>query len=196
MSPIASRWSVAAALMLAGCAVDTSPATAPSAPAEASRAAPAVPAPKPAPKPAPPPVAAVPAKPAAASPAKPRPPASVAAQAKPQPPAPAKAPAQAAAAPLDLKTLEQRLKETNAIGVLTKLSLKNQVDDLIAKFRAYHQGARPPTLPELKPAFQLLLMKVLTLLQDHDPGLARDIDASRDAIWNVLTDPRQLAQFS
>jgi hypothetical protein len=36
--------------------------------------------------------------------------------------------------------LEQRLKSTNAIGVLTKLTLKNQVDDLLDKFRAYYQG--------------------------------------------------------
>ena len=110
-------------------------------------------------------------------------------------PAPAKAPA-AAAAPLDLRTLEQRLKDTAAIGVLTKLSLKNQVDDLVARFKTYHAGARPPTLTELKPSFDLLLMKVLSLLQDKDSALARDINASRDAIWGVLTDKQKLAEFS
>jgi len=110
-------------------------------------------------------------------------------------PAPAKAPA-AAAAPLDLRTLEQRLKDTAAIGVLTKLSLKNQVDDLVARFKTYHAGARPPTLTELKPSFDLLLMKVLSLLQDKDSALARDINASRDAIWGVLTDKQKLAEIS
>jgi len=110
-------------------------------------------------------------------------------------PAPAKAPA-AAAAPLDLRTLEQRLKDTAAIGVLTKLSLKNQVDDLVARFKTYHAGARPPTLAELKPSFDLLLMKVLSLLQDKDSALARDINASRDAIWGVLTDKQKLAEIS
>ena len=155
--------------MLAACATGTSPPSAPTPPAEASRAA---------------------------APAKAQPPKPAKAPAKAPTQAPAKAPAQAAPAPLDLKTLEQRLKETSAIGILTKLSLKNQVDDLIAKFRAYHEGVRPPTLPELRPAYQLLLMKVLSLLQDHDPALARDIDASRDAIWGVLTDPRKLAQFN
>jgi hypothetical protein len=109
------------------------------------------------------------------------------------PPAPAKPPA---TAPLDLKSLEERLKGTNAIGVLTKLSLKNQVDDLIGEFRAYHQGTRPPTLSQLRPAFELLLMKVLSLLQDRDPALAHDVSASRDAIWAVLADPQKLAQFS
>ncbi|HEX3062627.1 MAG TPA: hypothetical protein VHP55_08135 [Usitatibacter sp.] len=155
--------------------------------------APATP-PAPAPKAAPEPKAAPP-KPAPAhetpkpAPAKPAP-------AKPAPAtAPAKAPA-AAAPPLDLRTLEERLKDTSAIGVLTKLSLKNQVDDLIAKFKTYHAGARPPTLTELKPSFDLLLMKVLSLLQDKDSALARDINASRDAIWGVLTDKQKLAEFS
>ena len=110
--------------------------------------------------------------------------------------APAAAPAPAAKpAPLDLKTLEQRLKESDAIGVMTKLSLKNQVDDLVGKFRAYHGGERPPTLPQLRPAFELLLMKVLSLLQDKDPRLAHDIDASREAIWGVLSDRARFAQF-
>jgi len=118
---------------------------------------------------------------------------------EPTKPAPAKPvpPKVAAAAPaLDLRTLEQRLKDTSAIGVLTKLSLKNQVDDLVGKFKTYHAGARPPTLAELKPSFDLLLMKVLSLLQDKDAALAREIDASRDAIWGVLTDKQKLAEFS
>ena len=132
----------------------------------------------------------------AAPPPKATPPkASGPAPAKASAPAPAKAPA-VAAAPLDLRTLEQRLKDTAAIGVLTKLSLKNQVDDLVSRFKTYHAGARPPTLAELKPSFDLLLMKVLSLLQDKDSALARDINASRDAIWGVLTDKQKLAQFS
>jgi hypothetical protein len=45
-----------------------------------------------------------------------------------------------AAAPLDLKSLETRLKETEAIGVFTKLALKNQIDDLLDRFRAFYQG--------------------------------------------------------
>src|SRR5262249_7854586 len=44
-------------------------------------------------------------------------------------------PATPAAATLDLRSLEQRLRDTTAIGVFTKLSLKNQVDDLLREFR-------------------------------------------------------------
>ena len=108
-------------------------------------------------------------------------------------------PAPAAASPpaptLDLKTLEQRLRATEAIGVMTKLSLKNQVDDLIARFRQFHAGHRPPGLADLRPAFELLLMKVLSLLQDSDRALANDINASREALWAVLSDRDKLAQY-
>lgn len=121
------------------------------------------------PSPSRPKVAVPSAKPAAATPAKPT---------------------------LDLKGLEERLKETDAIGLMTKLSLKNQVDDLVARFKAFHAGSRPPTLEQLRPSYELLLMKVLSLLQDKDPKLAGDVHASRDAIWSVLADPNKLSQYS
>ena len=166
------------AVLAAACAGPTVPPTVPEKVVTAPATAPA-PEPKAAPEPktkATPKRAPEPAKPATAKPAPPK---------------------VAASAPaLDLKTLEQRLKDTSAIGVLTKLSLKNQVDDLVGKFKTYHAGARPPTLTELRPSFDLLLMKVLSLLQDKDAALAREINASRDAIWGVLTDKQKLAEFS
>ena len=97
--------------------------------------------------------------------------------------------ARPAAARLDLKTLGVRLRETKAIGVLTKLSLKNQVDDLLEKFRAYHRRQGTATLTELRRNYDMLVLKVLSLLQDSDPTLARDIVKSRAAIWDILADP-------
>jgi hypothetical protein len=109
-------------------------------------------------------------------------------------PVPAPATPQPAAAPLDLKSLEVRLRQTKAIGVLTKLSLKNQVDDLLVKFRAYHKRQGTATLAELRRNYDLLLLKVLSLLQDGDPPLARDIVKSRAAIWSILADPRKFTE--
>jgi len=94
---------------------------------------------------------------------------------------------------LDVKSLEDKLKETKAIGVFTKLSLKNQVDDLLDRFRAFHHGQRPPTLAELRQPYDLLLMKVLSLLQDDDAPLAHEISASREALWGILSDPAKFA---
>lgn len=91
--------------------------------------------------------------------------------------------------PLDLKLLETRLKETKAIGVFTKLSLKNQIDDLLDRFRAYYQGRLKISLAELRRAFDMLVLKTLALLQDADPPLAGAIAASRESIWSILSDP-------
>lgn len=97
------------------------------------------------------------------------------------------------AAALDLEALETRLRETRAIGLFTKLSLRNQVDDLLEEFRRFHQGQGSGPLARLYERFDLLLMKVLSLLQDDDPALARDIVVSRDALWQMLADPQTFA---
>ena len=98
-----------------------------------------------------------------------------------------------AAAPLDMKSLEARLKQTDSIGVFTKIALKNQVDDLVNQFRAYHSGRLNTTLAELRRPFEMLLQKVLALLQDADASLASAIVASREAIWGILADPAKFA---
>jgi len=79
---------------------------------------------------------------------------------------------------------------------MTKLSLKNQVDDLLDQFRAYYQGKLKTTLAELRKSFDLLFLKVLSLLQDGDPPLATAIVASREAIWGILSDPVKFAKFA
>jgi hypothetical protein len=96
---------------------------------------------------------------------------------------------------LNLAELEQRLRETRAIGIMTKLSLKNQVDDLLKSFRALYKGADKHPPPELRQRFDLLLIKVLSLLQDGDPPLAAAIASSREAIWNILADPVEFAKI-
>jgi hypothetical protein len=99
---------------------------------------------------------------------------------------------QEASPPLDLASLEQRLRDTKAIGVFTKISLKNQVDDLLTQFRAFHQGGKG-VLTELREKYNLLLLKVLSLLQGSDPVLAQAVAASREAIWGLLADPAKFA---
>lgn len=148
----------------------------PSAPApQAAKTAPAV-----ARKPA---AAATATKPAAAKPA-----------AKPAA-APVAAPAARTTAPptLDLNALKDRLRATKAIGVFTKISLKNKVDDFLDQFSAYYQGKLGVTMAELRQAYNLLMMKVLSLLQDNDQPLALEIVSSREAIWGLLANPTTFA---
>ena len=183
-------------LLSAGCAHEK-PETSPPVPAETS---PPVSAPAPAPA-AKPPASTTKGKsaPPVTTPApKAQAPKAAASKAGPPKPAAPAAPAAAAratatGAPLDLDALKMQLKETKAIGVFTKLALKNQVDDLLDKFRAHHQGKATPTVTELRQSYDLLMMKVLSLLQDHDQTLASEIVSSRERIWGLLVNPTTFA---
>jgi hypothetical protein len=96
---------------------------------------------------------------------------------------------------IDLPELERRLRDTRAIGVFTKLSLKNQVDDLLDSFRTLYGGPNKHASPELRQRYDSLLLKVLNLLQDGDPQLAAAISSSRESIWGILADPDRFAKF-
>ena len=92
---------------------------------------------------------------------------------------------------LDLATLKTRLRQTSAIGVLTKLSLQNQVEDLLDRFRAHHRPGQQASVASLRQPYDMLVLKVLALVQDSDPELARTIAGSREALWGVLADPEK-----
>lgn len=115
------------------------------------------------------------------------------APAPPETPA-AAAPAEEAAAVLDLESLETKLRETRALGVFTKLALKNDIDDFLADVRSFHER-RVGELAQLRERFETLLMKVMNLLQDKERELAEEIARSREAIWSLLADPREFARL-
>jgi hypothetical protein len=102
--------------------------------------------------------------------------------------------AAATARTLDFASLGTRLRETKAIGVLTKLAVKNQADDLLEQFRAYHKRQSELTLVDLRGSYDLLVLKILSLVQDGDPPLATEIHRSRAAIWDILADQRKFIE--
>jgi len=108
----------------------------------------------------------------------------------PKPAAPA-----SASQTLDLNGLTKQLKETKAIGLFTKIALKNQVDDLLDQFRKHYQGKSKTDMMELRRSYNLLMMKVLSLLQNDDQKLASTIVSSREAIWDLLSDPTKFANL-
>jgi len=99
-----------------------------------------------------------------------------------------------ASPPLDLAGLEQRLRDTHAIGLFTKLTLRNQVNDLLDEFRQFHDRKVNVPLAELRQRYEQLLLKVITLLQDADGPLATAVASSREAIWGILVDPKTFAK--
>ena len=61
------------------------------------------------------------------------------------------------------------------------------------QFREYYQGKATLTMTDLRRSYDLLMMKVLSLLQDEDQKLASAIVSSREAIWGLLADPKKFA---
>jgi hypothetical protein len=182
----------------------SAPAPTTTPPTPQADAKPAAPAPPAEPAAAPAPSAKAPTPPAAARPPVPapraEPRAAPATGAKPSVPqqagttsTPPVAKVDVAAPPLDVNTLKESLKDTKAIGFFTKITLKNQMDDLLDRFRDYHQGKAKIATADLRRAYDLLVMKVLSLVQDADRTLASAILSSREAIWALLVDPKKFA---
>ena len=94
-----------------------------------------------------------------------------------------------AAGTLDFTSLATRLRRTKAVNLRTKFTVKNETDDLLEAFRAYHAQRGTTTLAELRRSYDALILKLYSLLEDADPPLARDIERSRAAIWAILADP-------
>ena len=87
---------------------------------------------------------------------------------------------------LNLKELENRVRSTRAISVFQKLALQKEVDDLLSRFRNAH--TRPNAeVSTLRRPYETLLANIQARL-GRDPELVGEIAASREAIWNVLTD--------
>ena len=63
----------------------------------------------------------------------------------------------------------------------------------MAQFRVHYKGKTPPTMADLRQSYDLLMMKVLSLLQDTDKPLASKVVSSREAIWRLLADPQKFA---
>ncbi|NND43828.1 MAG: hypothetical protein HKN58_00795 [Xanthomonadales bacterium] len=149
--------------------------------------------PKPAAAPSPNPAAA-PAPAPVDKPAEPEAPAvtpSTSPATKPDSPAP-----EAAKKPqMDLDSLESRLRQTKAIGVFTKLELKSQVNDLLKDVENYHRNRNAMSLTQLEEHFNLLVMKLLVLLEKEDPQLHRDIARARPALWSTLADPVEFSSM-
>jgi len=104
---------------------------------------------------------------------------------------PSLAAAPASAEALDFSSLVTRLRKTKAINLRTKVAVKNESDDLLEQVRAYHAKTGETTLADLRRAYDSLFQELHALLEDADPPLARDIDRSRAAIWEILADPRK-----
>jgi hypothetical protein len=97
---------------------------------------------------------------------------------------------------LDVATLRVRLKDTHAIGLVEKLRLKSEIEDLVNGLAAFHAGHATETLDGLHARYRDLVFRVTALLEHGDASLAHDLTASSDHLWTTLADPGQFAALT
>ncbi len=97
---------------------------------------------------------------------------------------------------LDLEQLENGIRKTKAVGMMTKIKLKGQINKLLDEIKAYHAGSSPFTLEQIRERFDLLYMKIVSLTQDKDTDLHLQLCVSWDLIWDGLRDPLQFQNLS
>ena len=97
---------------------------------------------------------------------------------------------------LDVATLRVRLKGTPAIGLVAKLRLKSEIEDLVSDLAAYHAGHPTKSLEDLHARYRNLVVRVVGQLEHGDGALAHDLTESTDHLWATLADPGQFASLA
>ncbi len=95
----------------------------------------------------------------------------------------------------DLDALVSRVSQSKALGFFTKLSLKQDVDRLLKNVRKYHDGSGDGSLERLRERYDVVLHKLVILLQDKDKELVKSIDDGRDKLWAILSDDNKFASM-
>ena len=91
---------------------------------------------------------------------------------------------------IDLESLKNSIRKTDAIGLAEKLSLKRDLDRLVEKLQAFHEGSEADNIEKMESSFHKLINKTLTLLRSEDPDLHQRISATRSQLWSLLRDPK------
>jgi|SRR5262245_27968727 len=104
--------------------------------------------------------------------------------------------AEPAGGSLDLATLQVRLHDTSAIGILGKLRLKHEVEALMGDLASFHAGRETGGLDALHDRYRKLVSTVVAQLQQGDDTLAHDLAASAERLWADLADPGRFAALA
>ena len=105
-------------------------------------------------------------------------------------------PRPARGADLDVVTLKVRLRETSAIGLVTKIALKQDIERLIHGLADYHAGRTATPLATLHEMYSTLVTRTVGLLEHDETELARELTSSSDRLWTELSDPDRFAALA
>jgi hypothetical protein len=91
---------------------------------------------------------------------------------------------------ISLDELIERLKNTEAIGLFTKLAIRSDVLDFKSSIDDYRKkGELERYVGHLRDHFDGLVLKILALLE-RDPVLSKDIHHARESIWKSFLEAK------
>jgi hypothetical protein len=94
----------------------------------------------------------------------------------------------------DLEALVDRISHSKALGFFTKLSLKLDIDGFLKMVKEYHdKGGAEETLEQLHERYEVMVHKLVVLLQNEDEELVESIEDGRDKLWARLADAKKFA---
>jgi len=112
------------------------------------------------------------------------------------PPAQATAqPAGAASDSYDYSALVDGISKSKQLGLMTKLSIRKDANGFLKSMGAFHDGKSDLTLDQLHEQYDVMVTKLLVLVQDKDQALAADINDARDDLWATLSDAEKFAKL-
>ncbi len=92
----------------------------------------------------------------------------------------------------DLGALETKIRDTDAIGLFSKISLRYEIWSLIDEMARLHEGKSTVRLDKQKQNFERLIDSAVVMLRQGDISLAEEVEGSRDAFWQILKSPEKL----
>lgn len=95
---------------------------------------------------------------------------------------------------VDLRTLTAALRDTKAVGTMTKIRLRNDINRVLGRLERWHGNKSRFTLDQLEEQYHMLLMKIATLIHDDDLVLHQQLCNAWAGIWLDLKDPDRFRQ--
>jgi len=95
---------------------------------------------------------------------------------------------------LDLGSLEAKIRNTDAMDLFAKISLKSELSSLMDEVARCQLTKNAAGLKQQRARLEKLIDETVALLRKGDVSLADEVNRSRDAVWSFLNRPeRQLA---
>lgn len=92
----------------------------------------------------------------------------------------------------DLGTLETKIRNTDAIDLFSKVSLKYEISSLIDEMARSHETKNAAGFTKQRARFEKLVDRMVIMLRKGDLSFAKEVEDSREALWKILNSPEKL----